>query len=167
MTELKRPDVSLLDQYTGLDIRPLYRTKVTVTGGEARHGRASGIAKSSDGALNITLRLPRELGGPGGGTNPEQLLAAGYAACFHGALNLVAARKRVTVEESEVNVSVTFARDPRDGLFLLTTDVEVSLPGVEKQLAEDLIRATEEVCPYAKMMRQGAQSSVRLAQVPA
>lgn len=167
MTELKRPDVSLLDKYTGVDIRPLYRTRVSVTGGEARHGRASGVAKSSDGALNINLRLPRELGGPGGGTNPEQLLAAGYAACFHGALNLVAARKRVAVEESEVSVSVTFGRDPGDGMFLLTADVEVSLPGVERQLAEDLIRETEKICPYAKMMRQGAQSSVRLTQVSA
>lgn len=167
MTELKRPDVSLLDPYTGVDILPLYQARVTVTGGEVRHGRASGIAKSSDGALNINLRLPRELGGLGGGTNPEQLLAAGYAACFHGALNLVAARKRVAVKESEVHVSVTFGRDPGDGMFLLTADVEVSLPGVERWVAEDLVRETEKICPYAKMMRQGAQSSVRLAQAPA
>lgn len=82
MTELKPPPVSLLDRYEGADVLPLYTTSVNVTGGEAHHGRASGIARSDDGALDLHLRLPRALGGPGGGTNPEQLLAAGYAACF-------------------------------------------------------------------------------------
>lgn len=92
MTELKPPSTSVLDKYHGDAARPLYTGRVRVSGGAARHGRASGVVRSDDGALSVDLRLPAELGGPGGGTNPEQLLAAGYAGCFHGAMVLVAAR---------------------------------------------------------------------------
>jgi osmotically inducible protein OsmC len=162
MTELKPPPVSLLEKYTGSAFLPIYKTSVAVTGGDARHGRASGIARSNDGALELTLRLPRELGGPGGGTNPEQLLAAGFAACFHGALNLIAAKKKIAVRESQVSVNVTFGRDPADGMHSLIADVEVKLPGVPGPVANELIQETEKVCPYAKLMRQGAQSSVKL-----
>jgi osmotically inducible protein OsmC len=162
MSDLKPPPVSLLEKYTGSDFVPIYRTSVVVTGGEARHGRASGIARSNDGALELNLRLPRELGGSGGGTNPEQLLAAGFAACFHGALNLIAAKKKLPVGESEVSVNVTFGRDPVDGRYSLIADVEVRLPGLPEPVAEELIQETEKICPYAKMMRQGARSSVKL-----
>jgi osmotically inducible protein OsmC len=162
MSELKPPPVSLLEKYTGSVFVPIYKTNVVVTGGEARHGRASGIARSNDGALDLNLRLPRELGGSGGGTNPEQLLAAGFAACFHGALNLIAAKKEIAVKESEVNVNITFGRDPTDGLYSLIADVEVKLPGLPESVAEDLIQETEKICPYAKLMRQGARSSVKL-----
>ena len=86
MTTLKAPSPRLLDRYYGDDVAPLYTGHVTVTGGQARHGRASGIARSGDGALDVQLRLPEALGGPGGGTNPEQLLAAAYHSCFHAAL---------------------------------------------------------------------------------
>lgn len=162
MTELARPPLSLLDKYTGSDILPIYTTTVSVTGGEAHHGRASGIAKSTDGLLDLNLRLPREMGGPGGGTNPEQLMAAGYAACFHGALNLIASKRKISIKDSEVRVSMTLGRDPDDGLFMLVADVEVSLPGLDHREAEYLIQDTEKVCPYAKIMRQGGRSSVRL-----
>jgi len=162
MTELKQPPVSILEKYTGNDFVPIYKTSVVVTGGEARHGRASGIARSNDGALELNFRLPRELGGSGGGTNPEQLLAAGYAACFHGALNLIAAKKKIAVKDSEVTVNVTFGRDPADGLHSLIADVEVKLPGVPEPVANELIQETERICPYAKLMRQGAQGSVKL-----
>jgi Ohr subfamily peroxiredoxin len=162
MTELRAPPVSLLEKYTGSDFLPIYKTSVVVTGGEAQHGRASGIARSDDGALRLNLRLPRELGGAGGGTNPEQLLAAGFAACFHGALNLIAAKRKIAVAESEVSVNVTFGRDPADGLYSLIADVEVRLPGLPEPIAKELIQETEKICPYAKMMRQGARSSVKL-----
>jgi len=162
MTDLKPPPVSLLEKYTGSEFVPIYKTSVVVTGGEARHGRASGIAKSNDGALELNLRLPRELGGSGGGTNPEQLLAAGFAACFHGALNLIAAKQTIALKESEVSVTITFGRDPVDGLYSLIADVEVKLPGLPEPVANELIRETEKICPYAKLMRQGARSSVKL-----
>jgi lipoyl-dependent peroxiredoxin len=76
MSELKAPSASLLEKYVGSEILPLYTARVTVTGGQVQHGRASGRAISDDGHLDVSLRLPKELGGPGGGTNPEQLFAA-------------------------------------------------------------------------------------------
>lgn len=162
MSAIKTPPTSLLDKYTGEEVQPLYTARVKLTGGETRHGRASGVAKSDDGALCVDLRLPRELGGPGGGTNPEQLFAAGFAACFHGAMNLIASRSKIPVRDSSIQVSVTFGRDPSDGLFLLEVDTEVTLPGVDRTIATELIRETERVCPYSKVLRQGCESTVWL-----
>jgi Ohr subfamily peroxiredoxin len=128
---------------------------VTVTGGEVEHGRASGVARSEDGNLELALRMPAELGGPGGGTNPEQLFAAGFAACFHGVLCLLAAKAGLSAAGSSVAVSVSFARDPVDGMYLLTADVKIRLPGLRQAAAEELVRNAERVCPYAKMAREG------------
>jgi Ohr subfamily peroxiredoxin len=164
---LQPPPLSLLDKYYGEEIKSIYTGRVRVTGGEAAHGRASGIVKSDDGALDVDMRLPPELGGPGGGTNPEQLLAAGYAACFHGALSLLAARSGVVLSDASVDVAVTAARDPMDGLFLLSADVRVHLPGIDRAVAAELIRNTERICPYAKMFRQGIGHVVALAPDPA
>lgn len=163
MAPLQPPPPSLLDKYHGEDAQPLYTGRVRVTGGEAAHGRASGIARSDDGALDVHLRLPVALGGPGGGTNPEQLLAASYAACFHGALTLLAGRSGVVLDDASVAAAVTFARDPIDGRFLLSADVRVNLPGIERKLAAELVRNTERICPYAKMFRQGIDHVVALA----
>ncbi|MDP9920731.1 Ohr subfamily peroxiredoxin [Variovorax boronicumulans] len=160
---LQPPPVALLDKYKGQEFEPIYSTVVTVSGGEAEHGRASGVARSDDGNLNVQLRLPAALGGDGGGTNPEQLFAAAYAACFHGALNLLAAKKKIPVHDANVQVSVAFGRDPVDGLFMLTADVRIHLPDVEKCVAEELVRSTERFCPYAKMARNGITSIVALA----
>ena len=112
MISLEAPPTSWLDKYHGSEAHALYCGQVRVKGGPAEHGRASGIARSDDGAFAVELRLPIELGGPGGGTNPEQLLAAAYAACFHGALSLLAARAGIPVKDVAVDASVTFARDP-------------------------------------------------------
>jgi Ohr subfamily peroxiredoxin len=109
------------------------------------------------------LRLPKALGGPGGGTNPEQLFAAGYAACFHGALSLLAARAAIPIPGASVGVTVDFGRDPMDGLYILTAHMRVHLPGVERTVAEELIRNTERFCPYTKMTKQGIASVVALA----
>ncbi len=159
---LRPPPVALLDPYTGNRVLPLYTTSVSVTGGEAGHGRASGRAVSEDGDLDVDLRLPKGLGGPGGGTNPEQLFAAGYAACFHGAWNLTAIKEGIETGPVEVKATVTFGRDPDDGRYLLTADLEVSAPELERAQAEKLTREAELACPYAKMTRQGIQGSVRL-----
>lgn len=163
MPPLEQPPVSLLDKYHGDDAQPLYTGRVRVTGGEAAHGRASGVARSDDGALDVHLRLPIALGGPGDGTNPEQLLAASYASCFHGALTLLAARSGVTLVDADVEAAVTFARDPIDGQFLLSADVRVSLPGIDRKLAAELVRNTERICPYTKMFRQGIEHVIALA----
>jgi len=163
MSPLQPPSTSLLDKYRGKEAQALYTGHVRVTGGEAAHGRASGVVKSDDGALEVNLRLPTELGGPGGGSNPEQLLAAGYAACFHGALALLANRAGVTLTNLTVDAAVTFARDPMDGLFLLSAVIRVSLPGLDRALAAELVRNTERICPYAKMFRHGIDHVVAVA----
>lgn len=162
MPKLNPPSTSLLDTYRGSEFKPLYVTTVKVTGGETGHGRASGIVKSDDGALDIVLRMPTAMGGPGGGTNPEQLFAAGYGACFHGAVNLLAARHDLALRDSSVEVTVTFGNDPVDGRHCLTAHLVVRIPGVERALAEKLVRETERICPYTKMVRQGIESSVRV-----
>lgn len=162
MGRIQTPPTSLLDRYTGESFFPLYSTRVAVTGGDAHHGRASGVARSDDGALHLDLRLPKELGGPGGGTNPEQLFAAGFAACFHGALNLIASKSKIAIRDSIIQVSVTFGRDPADGLFLLKVDAEVTLPGLDRTIAQELINETERVCPYSKMLRRGCENTIWL-----
>ena len=162
MAELQAPPPSLLDKYEGKTVLPLYTTDVHVSGGVARHARASGTAKSSDGALDVQLRLPKELGGPGGGTNPEQLFAAGYAACFHGALSLIAAKRRIKLDEVSINAKVTFGRDPSDGLFLITADLAVALPGLDEDMATSLVRETETICPYAKISKVGFKNTISL-----
>lgn len=157
---LQPPPLTLLDRYRGQDFTALYTTKVTVSGGEAAHGRASGIARSDDGNLNLDLRLPAALGGTGNGTNPEQLFAAGYGACFHGALSLIARRAKVGVEAMTVAVEVSFGRDPADGGYALVADLRIRMPGVARTVAEELVRNTERLCPYAKLARQGMQSTI-------
>ncbi len=162
MKKLTAPPVSLLDRFRGSTFEPVYATKVTVTGGEARHGRASGKVRSDDGELDLELRLPVAMGGEGGGTNPEQLFAAGYGACFHGALNLLATKHELTIPDLSVEVEVTWGRDPVDGQYTLTAQVTARLPGLSPKLAQELISATERICPYTKLVRQGIESSVRV-----
>jgi osmotically inducible protein OsmC len=142
----------------------LYVASVSVTGGAAKHGRVSGLVRSSDGALELELRMPPELGGHGGGTNPEQLFAAGYAACFHGSLVLLAAHRGIAADGAEVAVSVSFGRDPSDGLFMLASHVRVRMPGTPRIAAAELVRNAERVCPYTKMARQGIESIVTLVE---
>jgi Ohr subfamily peroxiredoxin len=163
MSPLRPPPPIFLDKYHGEQARALYTGRVRVSGGEAMHGRASGVARSDDGALEVDLRLPVELGGPGGGSNPEQLLAAAYAACFHGALVLLANRSGLALRQVTVDAAVTFARDPMDGLFVLSAEISVDLPGVERAVAAELVRNTERICPYAKMFRQGIDHVVAVA----
>lgn len=162
MVHLRPPSISLLDKHVGAEFLPLYTAKVHVSGGESRHGRASGVARSEDGVLNLQLRMPEELGGQGGGTNPEQLFAAGYAACFHGALSLLAERESMVIPDAEVVAAVTFGRDPVDGLFALTADIRIRLPGVDREVAEELVRNTERICPYTKMAKAGICCTVLL-----
>ena len=158
--KLQAPPLSLLDRYRGPDFCPLYTTTVTVSGGETGHGRASGVARSDDGNLDVELRLPTEFGGPGNGTNPEQLFAAGFAACFHGALNLLGKRAAMDISDAVVAVQVSFGRDPMDGGYALVIDVRVRIPGVDRSVAEEMVRTAERLCPYAKMTRQGTVNIV-------
>lgn len=124
----------------------LYRTKATATGG----GR-DGASRSEDGKVDVRLSVPKELGGPGGdGTNPEQLFATGYSACFLGALRFVAGKAKVTVP-ADATVTADVGIGPRDDGtgFGLDVALTVSVPGVDRAVAEDLVRKAHVVCPYS------------------
>ncbi|MGO8871961.1 MAG: organic hydroperoxide resistance protein [Acidimicrobiales bacterium] len=123
-------------------VKPLYTAEATAVGGREGHVR------SSDGLLEVDLQPPVEMGGPGGATNPEQLFAAGYAACFQSALGVVARRKKVSVDGSTVEVKVSIGTIEGGG-FGLAVAIAVHLPGVPDDTAQELTAAAHEVCPYS------------------
>jgi osmotically inducible protein OsmC len=126
----------------------IYTAKAHVTG-----GRAEGHGKTSDGALEVDLRLPPEMGGPGGGTNPEELFAVGYAACFEGALGVVARRAKAEPGDVAIDSEVSLSPDGKGG-FLLSVALNVSLPGIDEETtAVELVRGAHEVCPYSNATR--------------
>ncbi|TKK90473.1 Ohr family peroxiredoxin [Herbidospora galbida] len=141
----------------------LYVTSVTVTGGSSAHGRVTGRAVSSDGALDLELRLPGELGGDSGGPNPEQLFAAAYAACFQAALSLAARRHHLDPSPISVAVTVTFGRDPADDGYQVDVDLVVTWPDADPEMAATLVARAERLCPYTKMTRRGTPATVRLS----
>ncbi|MEB3966880.1 Ohr family peroxiredoxin [Streptomyces kunmingensis] len=141
----------------------MYTTTVSVSGGSAAHGRASGRARSSDGVLDLDLRMPAELGGDGRATNPEQLFAAGFAACFHGALSLVARQEELDPATISVDATVAFGRDPDDGGYLLRVDLVVKWPGVDREIAAELIEQADSLCPYSRMAWRGTPTTITLA----
>ena len=123
----------------------------TATAHATGDGR-NGHARSEDGILDIDMRVPKEMGGPGGAANPEMLFAAGYAACFHSALKVVARQEKVGVDGSEVAASVGIG--PLDnGGFGLTVELRVSVPGLDRDTAEKLVAKAHEVCPYSNATR--------------
>jgi Ohr subfamily peroxiredoxin len=112
-----------------------------------------GVAVSSDGKLEVTLAPPKELGGTGAGTNPEQLFAAGYAACFASALNLVAGRMKVDVSDASVTAEVGLGPNG-DGGFALSVVLRAELPDhISAEDGEALLEATHQVCPYSNATR--------------
>ncbi len=134
----------------------VYQTAASSTG-DGRNGRS----RTVDGILDVALATPKELGGEGGATNPEQLFAAGYAACFHSALKLVARRMRVTVEDSAVTAEVGLVRQGPG--FVLQVAIEVELPGVPEDQARRLLDAAHQVCPYSAAIRGNVDVPVTLA----
>lgn len=124
----------------------LYTAEASATGGRDGH------ARSTDGFIDLDLRPPTQMGGPGGGTNPEQLFAAGYAACFQGALGVVARREKVDTTGSVVTGKVTIGPIPGGG-FGIAVALEVSIPGLDKAQAEELVEKAHQVCPYSNATR--------------
>jgi lipoyl-dependent peroxiredoxin len=115
-------------------------------------GRADGHGKTSDGALEVDLRLPAEMGGEGGGTNPEQLFAVGYAACFEGAIGAVA--RRLKVEPGDVSIDSKVSLNPgEDRTFFISVELDVNLSGVEGEQATEVVREAHKVCPYSNATR--------------
>ena len=126
----------------------LYTAQATSTGGR------TGSSKSSDGRLDLTLDTVKELGGAGGaGTNPEQLFAAGYSACFLGALRLVAKNEKVSIDDaSGITAQIGFGKDSEGG-FGLTAELIGYLPGLDQDVADDLMEKAHGFCPYSKATR--------------
>jgi len=127
--------------------------KALYTGIATVHGGREGHARSSDGILDVDLRMPKELGGPGGvGTNPEQLFAAGYAACFESALRLVARNKKVALTDVTMTGRVSF-NVTEDGKFVLAVELHGKIDGVTKEEGMALMEAAHQVCPYSNATR--------------
>jgi osmotically inducible protein OsmC len=125
----------------------IYTAEAHVTG-----GRAEGHGKTSDGALEVDLRLPQEMGGAGGGTNPEQLFAVGYAACFEGAIGAVARRQKLEAGDVEIDSKASLSPG-EERTFLLSVELDVTLPSVEGDAAAELVREAHKVCPYSNATR--------------
>ena len=126
----------------------LYTATATATGGR------TGTARSSDGELQVSLATPKQLGGAGGaGTNPEQLFAAGYAACFIGAMKAVAAKQKLKLpDDVSIDSSVGIgAHKGKPGAFGIEVAMTIKLPGMERAAAEQLVATAHEVCPYSKL----------------
>jgi len=127
--------------------KAIYTAEASVTG-----GRAEGHGKTSDGALEVDLRLPAEMGGEGGGTNPEQLFAVGYAACFEGAIGAVARRQKVETDDVEIDSKVSL-HPGDDRTFNISVALDVTLPSIEGDAAVELVREAHKVCPYSNATR--------------
>jgi lipoyl-dependent peroxiredoxin len=126
----------------------LYTARAHVTG-----GREQGHGVTDDGALDVQLRMPAEMGGAGGGTNPEQLFAVGYAACFEGALGVVGRREKVDLGEVSIESEVGLITTENRG-FNVAVGLNVSLPGVsDADQAVAIVAAAHEVCPYSNATR--------------
>ena len=135
----------------------LYTAHATATGG--REGRAS----SSDGALDVKLSTPRELGGAGGdGTNPEQLFAAGYSACFIGAMKAVAAKEKLALP-ADVSIQGSVGIGPIPTGFGIQVELKIDLPGMDRAQAQALVDKAHGVCPYSNATRGNIDVVLTLA----
>ena len=141
-----------------MSVNVLYRTEATATGGR------DGSATTKDGSLNVKLSTPKELGGAGGaGNNPEQLFAAGYSACFLGAMKAVQKDVGVKVPD-DTKVTAEVGIGPRsEGGFGITAALQVALPGLDKAKAQELVDKAHQVCPYSNATRGNIPVELTLA----
>jgi lipoyl-dependent peroxiredoxin len=129
------------------DLTPLYTTSATA------HGGRDGKVKVENSPIELGLKTPKELGGPGGdGANPEQLFAAGYAACFESALRLVARKQRLSLSDATITARVTLGKTA-DGLYALAVELHGKIEGIDRSEAEKLMQAAHHVCPYSAATR--------------
>ena len=141
-----------------MPVNVFYKTRATATGGR------DGTARSDDGSVDVKLVVPKEMGGPGGdGANPEKLFAAGYSACFLGAMKAVSGKVGVKVP-ADATVTAEVGFGPREeGGYGITANLTVSLPGVDRAEGEKLMHAAHEVCPYSNATRGNLDVGLTLA----
>jgi Ohr subfamily peroxiredoxin len=136
----------------------VYTAEALATGdGRNGHGR------TSDGRVDVDLATPKELGGTGEGTNPEQLFAVGYAACFHSALRVVARAEKADVTDSAVGARVSLDSDA-EGRFGIAVDLEITLPAVDKATAQELAEKAHQVCPYSNATRGNVDVTLTISE---
>jgi lipoyl-dependent peroxiredoxin len=139
----------------------IYTAEAHVTG-----GRAHGHGRTSDGALEVDLRAPAEMGGEGGGTNPEQLFAIGYAACFESALGAAGRRQKVDVDDVEIDSQVVLM-PTAERTYQLAVQLDVTLPSIQDgDLAAELVRAAHQVCPYSNATRGNIEVTLTVNGAP-
>jgi osmotically inducible protein OsmC len=139
-------------------VQPVYTASATATG----DGRG-GHTRSSDGVLDLDLAVPKEMGGPGGAhTNPEQLFAAGYAACFHSALKIVAGKQKIQLTDTAITVDVGIGPNG-SGAYGLVVTIEAELPGLDDTQAHRLLEQAHQVCPYSNATRGNVDVTFTLA----
>ncbi|MFE6923746.1 organic hydroperoxide resistance protein [Nocardia sp. NPDC057663] len=134
-------------------------TAEALASGEGR----TGTARTTDGKLDVVLAPPKELGGDGAGTNPEQLFAAGYAACFHSALRLVGKKAGTNIADSAVGAQVSIGPNDNGG-FQLAVTLEVTLPHLPREEAQALAEAAHQVCPYSNATRGNIAVDVQVTE---
>ncbi len=134
----------------------LYKTSATATGGR------DGSAKTDDGRLSVNLSIPKELGGPGkeGATNPEQLFAAGYAACFESAIRHTARGEKITIPELHVEAMVALTPAPTG--FALQVSLHPKFSGLEQAVCESLVKKAHEICPYSNAIRGNVPVEIKV-----
>lgn len=133
----------------------LYTAHATSTGGR------DGTTRTSDGLLDLKLAVPKEMGGAGGGVNPEQLFASGYSACFIGALKFVAGTQKIALPaDTSINASVGIGQIPQG--FGIEVALEVSIPGMDRAAAEALVAKAHEVCPYSNATRGNIEVTITI-----
>ena len=138
--------------------KTLYTAEATVSG-----GRGEGHGETTDGTLSVDLRLPAEMGGQGGGTNPEQLFAVGYAACFEGALGAVARRTKTDLGDVSITSQVNLHPTEERG-FKLSVSMDVVIPGAaDAEQAAELVTAAHQVCPYSNATRGNIDVTLTVA----
>lgn len=138
----------------------LYTTQARVTGGRAGH------VETSDGLLSLDLAMPKELGGQGGATNPEQLFAAGYAACFESALRFIARKQKLPLEDAAVTATVSLHPNDQGG-FLLGVSLAAETKGLDQAAAEALVSAAHQVCPYSNAVKGNVEVALSTVALPA
>jgi Ohr subfamily peroxiredoxin len=138
-------------------MKPLYTAEASTSGS----GRDGGHGETSDGRVKVDFSMPTSLGGKGGaGTNPEQLVALGYSACFESALHVVAARRKIALQNPTVTARVNLGKNDAGG-FAFTFEIDAKLPGFSKADADSVVAEAHEICPYSNAFRKGAPVAAR------